>query len=157
MFVERSRSIGINAAASEIQRLTGFPRDAVLRQGHKLGIAKPGVHSTRPWTAAELRFLVESVQHLPVNAIARELHRTEKAIWRKVGELGLSAKCVEGFTITEVLTKLHVWHTRLKLWIEQGRIKVGRNHRITERSLRSFLREHQNELNWELFDSETCQ
>jgi hypothetical protein len=157
LLVERCRANDLNAAVSDVKRMTGYPRDAVLRHAYKLGIAKPATVTTRPWTDAELRFLVESVQHLAVKTIARELRRTEKAIWRKVAELGLSAKCAEGFTITEVMKRLHVWHARIKFLIGQGRIKVGRNGRITERSLRSFLREHRHELNWDLFDSETCE
>jgi hypothetical protein len=156
-FSECCRSRGVGVAVSDLQRITGYPRDAVLRHAYKLGVAKPACSLLREWKDAELRFLVESVQHLSVKTIAKELGRTERAIWRKVEELGLSAKCLEGFTTREVLKKLHVWHARLKSWIESGWIKVGRNRRITERSLRSFLREHRDELNWDAFDSETCQ
>ena len=144
----------VDHAVSQLQQTTGYPRDAILRHAHKLGVDKRGVPPSRPWSDGEKRFLVESVQHLPVKTIARELRRTEKAVWRKVGELGLSAKCVEGYTIVEVMKKLHVWHARLRRWIEAGWVKVGRNGRITERSLRSFLHEHGDELNWDLFDSE---
>jgi hypothetical protein len=144
-------------AVSRVQETTGYPRDAILRHAHKLGVDKQSVPLSRPWSDGEKRFLVESVQHLPVKTIARELHRTEKAVWRKVGELGLSAKCVEGYTVVEVMRMLHVWHARLKRWIGAGWVKVGRNGRITERSLRSFLHEHRDELNWDSFDSEARQ
>jgi hypothetical protein len=143
------------AAVSAVQKITGYPRDAIFRRARKLGVAEPPRSSWRPWKLAELRFLTESVQHLAVRAIAKELHRSEKAVWRKVETVGLSARCGEGFTSTEVMKQLHVSHSRLKHWIEEGRIKVGRNGRITERSLRSFLREHREELHWDLFEADT--
>ena len=145
---------GYEPAVAEVQRLTGFPREAVMRRAHKLGLHAIHSSASTPWTDADVRFLLESVQHLSVKVIARELHRSEKAVWRKVGELGLSAKCEEGYTVTEVIQRLHVWHRRLKCWVTNGWIKIGRNRRITERSLRSFLREHPEELKWDLFDSE---
>jgi hypothetical protein len=157
LLLERYRSSGINLAVSEVQKATGFPRSAILRRGHKLGVPKRSEPSSRLWTDADLRFLVESVQHLSVTVIAKELGRSKKAIWRKVAELGLSAKCEEGYTVTEVIQKLHVWHPRLKHWIAAGWIKIGRNGRITERSLRSFFREHPEELKWDRFDSETLE
>jgi hypothetical protein len=145
------------AAVSAIQKMTGYPRDAILRRARKLGLGETKLSARRTWKAAELRFLAETVQHLPVRAIANELRRTEKAVWRKLESLGLSAKCGEGFTITDVMSHIHVSHSRLKGWINQDRIKVGRNGRITERSLRSFFRDHRGELHWELFDADTLE
>ena len=144
-------------AVAEVQRLTGFPREAVMRRARKLGLHTSYSSASTPWTDADVRFLLESVQHLSVRVIARELHRSEKAVWRKVGDLGLSAKCEEGYTVTEVIQRLHVWHRRLKCWVTNGWIKIGRNRRITERSLRSFLKEHPDELKWDLFDAETVE
>ena len=148
---------GFKLAVAEVQRLTGFPREAVMRRARKLGLHTRYSSAAMPWTDADVRFLLESVQHLSVNVIARELHRSEKAVWRKVADLGLSAKCEEGYTTTEVLQKLHVWHRRLKCWVANGWIKIGRNRRITERSLRAFFREHPEELKWDLFDSESVE
>jgi hypothetical protein len=149
------RCANIAAAVSGVQKITGYPRDAILRRARKLGVAKPPLSSWRPWKPAELRFLAESVQHLAVRAIAKELHRSEKAVWRKVETLGLSAKCGEGFTAMEVMTRLHISHSRLRRWVDENWIKIGRNGRITERSLRSFLREHREELHWGLFNGDT--
>lgn len=148
---------GFKSAVAEVQRLTGFPQEAVMRRARKLGVHTCHSTGSTSWTDADVRFLLESVQHLSVNVIARELHRSEKAVWRKVGDLGLSAKCEEGYTVTEVIQRLHVWHRRLKGWVTNGWIKIGRNRRITERSLRSLLREHPEELKWDLFDSETLE
>ena len=128
-----------------------------MRRARKLGLHTSHSSTPTPWTDADVRFLVESVQHLSVKVIARELYRSEKAVWRKVSDLGLSAKCEEGYTVTEVMQRLHVWHRRMKGWIASGWIKIGRNRRITERSLRSFLREHPEEQKWDLFDPETVE
>jgi hypothetical protein len=156
LLLEVKQSGELESAIAEIQQLTGFPREAVMRRARKLGVHRKRA-TPRPWTDADLRFLVETVQHLSVKVIAKELHRTERAVWRKTSDLGLSAKCEEGYTVVEVMNKLHVWHRRLKDWIGNGWIKIGRNRRITERSLRSFFREHPEELKWERFDGETVE
>ena len=148
---------GFKHSVAEVQRLTGFPREAIMRRARKLGLHTSRCSASTPWSDADVRFLLESAQHLSVKVIARELHRSEKAVWRKVGDLGLSAKCEEGYTVTEVIQRLHVWHRRMKCWVTNGWIKIGRNRRITERSLRSFFREHPEELKWDLFDSETVE
>jgi hypothetical protein len=80
---------GFEPAVAEVQRLTGFPREAVMRRARKLGLCTSHSSASTPWTDADVRFLLESVQHLSVKVIARELHRSEKAVWRKVGDLGL--------------------------------------------------------------------
>jgi hypothetical protein len=151
--MERCHSDGVDAAVSDLADVTSYPRDAIRRRVRRLGFPGDGRPASRPWTPAELKFLVESVQHLPVRTIAKELHRSEKAIWRKAAESGVSAKCLEGYTVTEILKNLHVSHGRLRLWIGAGWIKVGRNRRITERSLRSFLREHRAEIPWDRLDT----
>ena len=153
--VAQCHCAGLAGAVPAIQEITGYPRYAIFRRARKLGAAEAQINPWRRWKPVELRFLAETVQHLSVKAIAKELRRTEKAVWRKVETLGLSAKCGEGFTLTEVLSRLHVSHSRLMRWIEEGPIKVGRNGRITERSLRSFFREHRGELHWDLFDKDT--
>jgi hypothetical protein len=151
---ERCQSNGLDAAVTYVENITHYPRDAVRRRAARLGFVQTGRAVSRPWTNAELKFLVESLQHLPVGAIARELRRTEKAIWRKAAEIGVSAKCMEGSTVTEVLRHLHISHGRLRSWISAGWIKVGRNRRITDRSLRAFLREHREEIEWNRLDTE---
>ena len=47
----------------------------------------PRNHGLLATDRADVRFLLECVQHISVKVIARELHRSEKAIWRKVGDL----------------------------------------------------------------------
>jgi hypothetical protein len=153
--IAHCRCAELAVAVSAVEKITGYPRDAIFRRARKLGVAQPRLVSWHAWKPAELRFLAESVQHLAVRAIAKELHRSEKAVWRKVETLGLSAKCGEGFTGIEVTSRLHVSHSRLKRWIDQDWIKIGRNRRITERSLRSFLRQHSEELHWNLFNADT--
>ena len=106
----------------------------------------------------EVRALIPAdfagVMVLPVRTIARELHRSEKAVWRESAESGVSAKCLEGYTVTEVFRNLHISHRRLRIWFAAGWIKVGRNRRVTERSLRAFLREHTEEVPWDRLDTD---
>jgi hypothetical protein len=154
ILAEHCQLDGVDAAVAHVENITHYPHDAVRRRAARLGLVQPTRAVPRPWTNAELKFLVESLQHEPVRAIAKELRRSEKAIWRKAAEIGVSAKCIEGCTVTEVLWHLHVSHRRLRLWISAGWIKVGRNRRITDRSLRAFLREHRGEIEWNRLNAE---
>ncbi len=152
--IEHAASDGLGAALVHMATVSGYPQDAIRRRARRLGLAVPTRPKPRNWTNAEIKFLVESVQHMAVPVLAKELCRSEKAIWRKAAELGLSAKCLEGSTTKEVMRNLHVSWQRLRQWVEAGWIKVGRNRRITERSLRSFLREHADELDLNRLDDE---
>jgi hypothetical protein len=50
------RQAGLSASVSDIQNLTGWPRRAILRRAHKLGLPTAPARNRRRWTMAELRF-----------------------------------------------------------------------------------------------------
>src|SRR5208283_4965114 len=76
-----SRETGLSASVSDIQNLTGWPRRAILRRAHKLGLPTKAISDRRRWTMAEFRFAIESVNHVSVKEIAEDLERSEKAVW----------------------------------------------------------------------------
>ena len=143
---------GLGVGVSEVQVKTGWPRSAILRRAHKLGIVVQEHPERREWTAADKNFLVQSIRHVPVKVIARELDRTENAVWCKIWEEGLRARYEEDYSQRELCRRLHVRPPTVRRWVEEEWLKLGRNGRIKDRSLGAFFREHVDELNWERVD-----
>ncbi|HLG97902.1 MAG TPA: hypothetical protein VKX49_16430 [Bryobacteraceae bacterium] len=148
----RSSIVGLSAAVSEICQKTGWSRAAVVRRAHKLGVPIEPRGGRVPWTEADRNFLVQSICHVPVRAIAHELGRTENAVWCKIWEEGLTARYEADHSQRELCRKLHVRAPIVRGWIEKGWLKLGRNRRIKDRVLRAFLEEHGDEINWDRAD-----
>jgi transposase len=104
---------------------------------------------------AELRFAIESVNHLSVREIADELERSEKAVWDMVGHRGIPAKFQDGYSVRELSAKLHVRRPSIRTWIKASLLHKKRNGRIAEDSLQSFLHNHPERINWPLLDADT--
>lgn len=149
------REGGLRAAVSDIQSLTDWPRRAILRRAHQLGLPKEALSDRRRWTMAEFRFALESVNHLSVREIADELERSEKSVWDMVGSRGIPARFQDGCSVRELSAKLHIRRPSIRAWIEAGLLHKKRNGRISEDSLQLFLHNHPERINWSLLDEDT--
>jgi hypothetical protein len=149
------REAGLSASVSEIQNVTDWPRRAIVRRAHKLGLSSQRAGDRRRWTMAEFRFAIESVNHLSVREIACELDRSEKAVWDMLGHRGIPAGFQDGYSVRELSAKLHVRRPSMRTWIKSGLLHKKRNGRISEDSLQSFLYNHPERINWPLFDEDT--
>ena len=149
------REDGLRAAVSDIQNLTDWPRRAILRRAHQLGLPKEALADRRRWTMAEFRFALESVNHLSVREIADELERSEKSVWDMVGSRGIPARFQDGCSVRELSAKLHIRRPSIRAWIKGGLLHKKRNGRISEDSLQSFLHDHPERINWSMFDEDT--
>jgi hypothetical protein len=149
------REAGLSASVTDIQNLTGWPRRAILRRAHRLGLPTEPAGDRRRWTMAELRFAIESVNHLSVREIADELERSEKAVWDMVGHRGIPAKFQDGYSVRELSAKLHVRRPSIRTWIKAGLLHKKRNGRIAEDSLQCYLYNHPERINWPLLDEDT--
>lgn len=147
---------GLSAAVSGVQSLTGWPRKAILRRAHKLGLPQRASGPRRRWTMVEYRFVIESLNHLSVREIAEEIGRSEKAVWDMVGQRGIPARFQDGYTMRELAEKLHVRRLNVQKWVEAGFLHRKRNGRIDEGSLQSFLYTHPESLKWPVFDQDTA-
>jgi hypothetical protein len=147
---------GLTAAVSAVQSLTGWPRRAILRRAHKLGLPGRPSGSRRRWTMVEYRFAIESLNHMSVREIAEEIGRSEKAVWDMVGQRGIPARFQDGCTMRELAEKLHVRRLSVQKWVEAGFLHRKRNGRIDEGSLQSFLYSHPETLKWPRFDQDTA-
>jgi hypothetical protein len=150
------KEAGLSAAVSDVQSLTGWPRKAILRRAHKLGLPSRPLGARRPWTMVELRFAIESLNHMSVREIAEEIGRSEKAVWDMVGQRGIPARFQDGYTMRELAEKLHVRRLSVQKWVEAGLLHRKRNSRIDEGSLQSFLYSHPETLKWPVFDQDTA-
>ena len=147
---------GLRAAVSGVQSLTGWPRKAILRRAHKLGIPARSLGSRRRWTMVEYRFVIESLNHMSVREIAEQIERSEKAVWDMVGQRGIPARFQDGYTMRELAEKLHVRRLSVQKWVEAGVLHRKRNGRIDEGSLQSFFYAHPETLKWPVFDQDTA-
>ena len=96
------REAGLSASVSDIQNLTDWPRRAILRRAHKLGLPTEAVSDRRRWTMAEFRFAIESVNHVSVKEIAEDLERSEKAVWDMLTHRGIPARFQDGYSVREI-------------------------------------------------------
>ena len=147
---------GLSAAVSGVQSLTGWPRKAILRRAHKLGLPTRLLGARRRWTMVEYRFVIESLNHMSVREIAEEIGRSEKAVWDMVGQRGIPARFQDGYTMRELAEKLHVRRLSVQQWVEAGLLHRKRNGRIDEGSLQSFFYSHPETLKWPVFDQDTA-
>jgi hypothetical protein len=147
---------GLSGAVSSVESLTGWPRKAILRRAHKLGLPSRPLGARRRWTMVEFRFAIESLNHMSVREIAEEIGRSEKAVWDMVGRRGIPARFQDGYTMRELAEKLHVRRLSVQKWVEAGLLHRKRNGRIDEASLQSFLYSHPECLKWPLFDEDTA-
>jgi hypothetical protein len=148
------REAGLSASVSDIQNLTDWPRRAILRRAHKLGLPTEAVNDRRRWTMAEFRFAIESVNHVSVRDIADDLERSEKAVWDMLTRRGISARFEDGYSVREISTKLHIRRPSIRMWVKSGELHKKRNGRIAEDSLQSFLYNHPESINWRLLDED---
>jgi len=147
---------GLSAAVSGVQNLTGWPRKAILRRAHKLGLPTRPLGARRRWTMVEYRFVIESLNHMSVREIADQIERSEKAVWDMVGQRGIPARFQDGYTMRELAEKLHMRRLSVQKWVEAGLLHRKRNGRIDEGSLQSFLYSHPETLKWPAFDQDTA-
>jgi hypothetical protein len=147
---------GLSAAVSGVQSLTGWPRKAILRRAHKLGLPTRPLGARRRWTMVEYRFVIESLNHMSVREIAEQIERSEKAVWDMVGQRGIPARFQDGYTMRELAEKLHMRRLSVQKWVEAGLLHRKRNGRIDEGSLQSFFYSHPETLKWPVFDQDTA-
>ncbi len=145
---------GLSAAVSDIQKLTDWPRRAILRRAHQLGSPTEPTSDRRRWTMAEFRFVIESVSHVSVKEIADDLDRSEKAVWDMLTRRGIPARFQDGYSVREISTKLHIRRPSVRTWVKSGLLHKKRNGRIAEDSLQSYLYHHPESINWALLDED---
>ena len=116
-----------------------LPR-VIWRRAAKLGLTgrknKRGPErSRRPWSENEDRILLNLAGYKFAKAIARRLHRTERAVRCRLALLGKSSRVHrEGYARHALADELHLGSRTVQRLIVEGLLEV-RDPRITKRSL----------------------
>lgn len=122
-----------------LQRLTGFPRFAITSRASALGIARI---KKQPWTATELSQLRELTGTCGRRTLAKCLGRSEYSVKAALKRLMLSARITEGYGRTDLVELLGVSPTSVCRWERLGWLTFGCHGRVSEASVRRFLRMH---------------
>jgi hypothetical protein len=138
-------------------RLTGLPRWYIKRQAARLGLT---MHIDRkPWTRAELHVLDELVGRVSAPTIAKRLHRPVSSVVNKCKHMRISRRVRDGYTMRDLELCLGEDHHKISAWIKNGWLQDrlqgtrrhegnGRDiHRIREKDILDFLRNHPQEIN----------
>jgi len=138
-------------------RMTGLPRWYIKRQAARLGLTIK--MDRKPWTTAELKLLERLVGRVSAATIAKRLHRPESSVVNKLKRLGTSRRVRDGYTMRELELCLGEDHHKISAWIAKGWVRDqlqgtkrhGGNgndiHRIREKDILHFLRNHPQEIN----------
>ena len=138
-------------------RLTGMPRWYIKRQAARLGLT---LHmDRRPWTASEMNLLEKLVGRVSSATIAKRLHRPESSVVNKLKRIGTSRRVRNGYTMCDLELCFGEDHHKITQWIKNGwlrdRLQGTRRHdgngndihRIREKDILTFIRNHPQELN----------
>jgi hypothetical protein len=138
-------------------RLTGLPRWYIKRQAARLGLT---MHMDRkPWTRAELDVLDDLVGRVSTVTIAKRLHRPVSSVVNKCKRMRISTRMRDGYTMRDLELCLGEDHHKISDWIKSGwlpdRLQGTRRHdgngkdihRIHEKDILEFLRNHPQEIN----------
>jgi hypothetical protein len=140
-------------------RETGLPRWYIKRRAAGLGLTMH--QDKRPWTAAEENILERLLGKVSALTIARRLRRTEASVVLKIKRLGVSRRVRSGYTMRDLEQCLGESHHKIQRWIANGWLRDrlqgtrrhdgnGRDiHRIQERDILNFIREHPLEIHLE--------
>ncbi len=116
----------------------------LARLGFRTGKSRRSARETRscPWTQAHVNALIGSLgENVSLETIAKRTGRSVKAVRAKMRRLGYSAEDIPGFTTDELATLFLVTSRQIARWKEKQWLRT-KNHRITEESVRGFLRTH---------------
>ncbi len=138
-------------------RLTGLPRWYIKRRAARLGLT---MHFDRkPWTATEVDLLERLVGCVSTATIAKRLGRPENSVVTKLKHMSTSRRVRNGYTMRELEICLGEDHHKIQRWIAvgwlpdnlQGTRRHDGNgkdiHRISEKDILNFIRNHPQELN----------
>lgn len=130
----------LSARLDDMELRSGFSRPAIISRAAELRLNAP----RRPWSEEEIVLLTELAGTLSKASIARRLGRSYWSVKGAFARLEFSARVVEGFTREDVAELLGASPRTIRGWIAREWLFV-RDGRITELSLRRFLREHSEE------------
>ena len=134
------RSENRTQLSAELTRLCStlrVPRFYLANRARTLGLGS--FPPRKRWTKRELLILRELAGQVSVNAIAKKLGRSVQSVKHQMFVMRQSAERTEGYTIHQLQLLLGVPNRSIKMWLNTKALKT-RKDRITEESVRNFVR-----------------
>ena len=129
----------------------GVTEYAVAGQIGRMGLGK--ITARRPWTQKEDEKLCELIPRMPLNHVAKVLHRSINSVTVRAKRVRASRRVRDGwYTKREVCGILGMDHKWVQRWIDSGALKATYHHgqgawHIEERALKRFMQRYPHELN----------
>ncbi|MGH9771916.1 MAG: helix-turn-helix domain-containing protein [Candidatus Acidiferrales bacterium] len=139
---ESYEEAGLGVAVAEVEEMTRWPRAVIYRRCYKLGIPRERDHKQRRWSAVDWKYTLDRLNHVPIAVIAKALHRSVRSVRRKVETQGYTIRMEDDYTVSRLARELHTRPQTIRQWIQEGKLKRGRNRRIKESVIRQFLKEY---------------
>lgn len=117
--IENYRGRDKEQILSILMQVSGNPREACLRFLRRLGVAEK--RSYREWTTREQQRLVELMDDVPLEEVARVLRRPPASVRSMLHRLGLGVRqSREWFTISLLAQVLHISRDEVRKWVDRG-------------------------------------
>jgi hypothetical protein len=129
---------GAAAAIRAIQAVhPEWSRYAIQRRARKLGLQQ----SRRPWSPDEVNLLLHSIGGQgSVASVAAIVKRSPNSVRSKLRQLNYSPDDFDGYRPKDLADWFDVPVRQVRYWVERRYLETN-NHRITEESLRKFMRQ----------------
>lgn len=103
----------------------------------------------RSWTEAQVKALIGSLgEDVSFATMAKRTGHSVKAVRAKMARLEYTAADIPGFTADDLATLLLVTPRQIRRWKEKRWLET-KNHRITEGSVRRFLSDHPDRIDFD--------
>lgn len=130
----------LTSSLDALQRLTGFPRFAIVARAAELNLC---FAKRKVWTEAELKFMRENAGRLSIKAMAASLSRTYCSVKGKIRSLQLGGRVTDGYSVDELMRLFGVGKATVDRWIARGWL-YREESRVSEKSVIRFLRAQRN-------------
>lgn len=136
-------------AVDLMQKMTGYPRDAIYRRAAELGVGL----RRRPWTTGEVRTLREHAGKLPAAKLAQLLGRSQQSVSLMSHRLKIGLLCRrEGYTRQQAADLLCVSVDAIGAAYRTRELFPNRHGRLTENGLRRFFWSHLDAIDFRRMD-----
>jgi hypothetical protein len=145
----------LQAAIAEIvRRQPGWPRHWLWKRAAALGLTRKRRQGQRPWCDHEISRLIDLAGAEPAASIAKALERTEASVRGKLRELGYPSRFDAAYSMRHLARVFRVSRHTVRKWLDKKWLTTYFG-RISEKSLRTFCRDHADEIDFDSLDRDT--
>lgn len=126
------------------ERQWRFPRHAITRRSHQLGIR---LHSWTRWSPDDILQLRNYAGEIPIARISENLHRHPSTVKAKLREMGLSSALTDGYSRQELAELFGVSGEKVSRWMGRGWLSTIHG-RVPHSAVLAFLSVHLDEISF---------